>query len=280
MPVDVSVITIGHDVRDEILAAVESVAEHHGELDVETFVVDNASTDGTAEAVAERFPDVEVVRLAENERGAARNHALRRARGRYVMFIDSDARLTPGALEELVSFLEAHPDVGLVGPRLEYPDGGLQYSARRFPPLLLPFLRRPPLGRWFEDGSVVRRHLMMDDPLDRPREVEYVISACVLFPASVQRGNAEIDPRILFPMEDIDFCLQLRRAGYRIAYHPRAVAIHSYRRTTAQQPVSSDALKHLLGFLRLHWKWRGLRGRLKAEGRHIDRRQGALAPRG
>jgi N-acetylglucosaminyl-diphospho-decaprenol L-rhamnosyltransferase len=271
---DVSVIVIGHDVRDEVLAALRSVDEYCGDMAIEMIVVDNGSTDGTAGAVGEAFPEARVVRLARNELGAARNHGLRIARGRYRMFLDSDARLTAGALEELTRFLDAHPKVGLVGPRLVYPDGSPQYAARRYPPLLLPLLRRPPLGRFFERGRVVRRY--DDGQRSRhPREVEYLITACVLFSAEAQLATGQMDPAVPF-WEDADWCLSMRAAGYRIAYDPAATAIHSYRRITAQHPFSTDAVRHLVGFLRLRMKWRGGRARLRAQARAIDATDGAL----
>jgi GT2 family glycosyltransferase len=272
--VDVSVIVIGRDVREEI---VDSLGSINGDpLAVETIFVDNASSDGTPDLIAERFPEVRVIRLPENEQGAARNHAMQVARGRFMMFLDSDARLTDGALPELVRFLEEQPSFGVVGPRLVYENGGLQYSARRYPPLNLPFLRRPPLDRMFEHTRTVRHHLMMDVPLREPREVEYIIGACLLFKVEAGRKAGTIDPRILFPMEDVDWCFKIRTAGYRIAYDPQATAIHGYRRASAQSPFSRAALRHLVGFMRLHWKWRGERRRLLRDGEAIDRRQGRL----
>jgi GT2 family glycosyltransferase len=273
-PIDVSVIVIGHNVRDEVHTALKSIEENRGELAVETILVDNGSTDGTAESVAEAFPRAQVIRLGSNEAGAGRNHGLRIARGRYRMFLDSDAQLTSGTLDELVRFLDEHPEVGLVGPRVVYPDGSIQYTARRHPPLLLPLLRRPPFSRFFEDGRRVRRYLMMDSDLDHAREVEYVISACALFSAEAQRAAGEIDPWILFPWEDADYCLQIRAAGYKIAYNPTATAIHTYRRITAKKPLSAASLRHLVGFVRLRLKWRRERRRLIEEGRLMDSREG------
>jgi N-acetylglucosaminyl-diphospho-decaprenol L-rhamnosyltransferase len=270
------VILIGQDVRDEILEALESVANHDAALSVETIFVDNASTDGSPQLVTERFPETIVIRLPVNEQGAARNHAMRIARGRYLMFLDSDAQLIDGALEELVRFLDEHPGFGMVGPRLLYEDGQLQYSARRYPPFNLPLLRRPPMKRFFEHTRTVRRHMMMDVPLHEPREVEYMIGACLLFSADAGRQVGAIDPKIFFPMEDVDWCLSIRSAGYRIAYDPHATVVHTYRRKTAQSPLSRAALQHLWGFVRLHWKWRRQRRRLLSEGEEIDRRQGRL----
>jgi len=271
-PPDASVIVVAHDVRDEVLACFESVERYAAPATYELFLVDNASGDGTAEAVAAAFPAAEIVRLPRNVGVAARNEGLRRARGRMRMFLDSDARLTAGALPELVDYLDAHPEAGLVGPRLVYEDGSLQLSARRFPPLLLPIVRRPPLARFFDRSSWVRRHLMADEPHDRTREVEYVLGACQLFTARAQAAAGEIDERIFFGPDDVEWCLAVRAAGLQVVYHPAATVIHGYRRASAGRPLSRVAFAQLVAFARFQWKWRGERARLVREGREMDER--------
>lgn len=269
---DVSIIVIAHDVRDEVLSCFGSVRRHAGPVSYELILVDNASRDGTAEAAAAEFPEATVVRLERNEGLAARNHGLRRARGRLRMFLDSDALLTEGALPTLVSYLDAHPSVGLVGPRLVYPDGTLQLSARRFPPALLPLLRRPPLRRFLEASRWVRHHTMADDPPRSMREVEYVLGACQLFTAAAQAAAREIDPRMFFGPDDADWCFSIRLAGLTVVYQPAATIVHAYRRSSAQRPVSRIAFAHLVAFARFQWKWRGDRRRLIEEGRLMDAR--------
>ncbi len=271
---DVSVIVVAHDVRDEVLACLASVERHAAPVTCEVFLVDNGSADGTADAVEEAFPSVQVARLDRNIGVAARNEGLRRAGGRLRMFLDSDARLTPGALPELVAYLDRSPRVGLVGPRLVYEDGTLQLSARRFPPVLLPLLRRPPLGRFLEDGATVRRHLMADERHDLTREVEYVLGACQLFTEAAQRAAGEIDPRIFFGPDDADWCFRIRRAGLAVVYHPRATVVHGYRRTSAARPFSRIAIEQLEAFGRFQWRWRKERARLVREGREMDARAG------
>lgn len=269
---EVSIIVIAHDVREEVHACLRSVAEHSGAIEVETILVDNGSHDGTVASVAEGFPGTRIVALDRNEGGSARNHGLRIATGRYVMFLDSDALLTPGALARLVAFMDSRPEVGLVGPRLVYPDGTLQPSARRLPPLMLPFLRRPPLRRFFEHGATVSRHLMLEVPADRAREAEYVIGACQLFSAAAKEAAGELDPRIPFAPEDIDWCLSIRQAGYRVAYLPEATVVHCYRRTSASRPLSRQGLEHLYGFAYFQWKWRRQRRRLRREAAAMEMR--------
>lgn len=267
---DVSIIVIAHEVRDEVLACLSSVEEYAGDVSYEVILVDNASSDGLAPAVAERFPAVETIVLPTNEGLPARNHGLRRARGRHRMFIDSDALLRPGALRTMIGALDDDPSIGLVGPRLIYPDGSLQLSTRRFPPLLLPLLRRPPLGRFFEDGPTIRHHLMAGEAHDRTRRVEYVLGACQVFRAEAQAAAGEIDERIWFGHDDADWCFSMREAGWEILYLPDAEVVHDYRRTSAQQPLSSFALRQLAAHVHFQQKWVRARRRLIAQGRAMD----------
>jgi hypothetical protein len=267
---DLTAIIIAHDVRDEVLACLTSLEAHRGALEVQTIVVDNASADGTADATERAFPGVEVVRLTTNEGLPARNHGLRRARGRYRMFIDSDATVTAGALQTLVAALDGDERIGLVGPKLTYPDGRLQLSTRRFPPVLLPLLRRPPLNRYFEDGPTIRHHLMADAPHDRRRRVEYVLGACQMFRAEAQHAAGEIDTRIWFGHDDADWCFRIRRAGYDIVYVPEASVVHDYRRTSARSPLSLFSLRFLAAHVYFQWKWRRHRTELVAQGRRMD----------
>lgn len=267
---DVSIIVIAHAVRDEVLACLASIEEHAGDVSVESIVVDNGSSDGTVEAVRERFPGTDIVALPTNEGVPARNHGLRRARGRFRMFLDSDALLTPGALRTMVDVLENDPSVGLIGPKLIYPDGRLQLSTRRYPPLLLPILRRPPLGKYFDDGPTVRRHLMADDSHDSRRHVEYVLGACQIFRAEAQARAGEIDSHIWYGPDDADWCFAIREAGWRVLYVPDAEIIHVYRRSSVGNPLSKLALRQLFAHFYFQAKWLRRRRHLVAEGAAMD----------
>lgn len=272
---DVSAIIIGHDVRDEILHCLGSLRDHADGLRIQAIVVDNASSDGTAEAVRAAFPDAEVLRLDHNANVVARNAGLERARGRHRMFIDSDAALTPNALGAMVGLLDEDPTIGLVGPRLVYHDGRLQLSCRRYPPVLLPILRRPPLGRWLERGRTVRHHLMADEPHDRRRRVEYVLGACQVFRAEAQAAVGGTDRRIWFGHDDADWCFRIREAGWSVVYEPAAVVVHEYRRTSAKRPLSRFALRQLQAHLWFQVKWARRRAALILDGRTMDREAAA-----
>jgi len=272
---DVTAVVIAWNVRAELEACFQSLRDHAGALAVETIYVDNGSTDGSADLVAERFSEVTVIRRPTNEGMPARNHGLRRARGRHRMLLDSDARLTEGALATAVAVLDSDPKIGLVGPRLVYPDGGLQLSCRRFPPLSLPLIRRPPLDRYLEDGLVVRHHLMADASHDRRRRVEYVLGACQVFSAEAQAAAGEFDDAIWYGHDDAHWCFSMRMAGFDVVYVPDAVVVHDYRRSSAAKPLSMRSLRMLQAHAHFQRTWWKHRGQLIAEGRAMDVEAGA-----
>ncbi len=267
---DVSIVIVGHSVRGELSAALAAIDRHAG-IPLEVIYVDNASTDDSVRWVRANHPDVQVVELPRNRGVASREEGLRRARGRYTMFLDSDAALTAGALPSLVAALDDHPDWGLLGPRLVYEDGAPQPSARRFPSLLLPLVRRPPLERHFGDSSLVRRHLMEDMDLDRTRAVLYVLGACQIFRTALARSAGSFDERIFFGPDDADWCIRIRDAGGQVVYFPAATVVHGYRRASRSKPASRLALRHLKAFAYFQWKYRRRRRDLRVLERELDR---------
>lgn len=271
MAPDVSIVVIAHSARDELERCFGSIDRHAGGLAVETILVDNASTDDTLVWVREAHPDVRVVELDRNLGVAARRFGLDRAEGRYAMFLDSDAALTEGALERMVAALDEHPDWGLIGPRLVGDDGELQLSCRRYPPLLLPFMRRPPLNRFLEDSAPVRHHLMADADHSRTRPVLYVLGACQLFRRSLAEAAGPPDERTFLGMDDIDWCLRIRDAGGEIVYFPEATVIHSYQRRSARSPLSRAGWSHLVSFAAFQWRYRKRRRELIELGARLDR---------
>jgi GT2 family glycosyltransferase len=268
----VTIVVIAHSVRDELARCFASIREHAG-MQVRTILVDNASTDDTLDWVARAHPEVEVVVLEENLVDAARDRAMGDITSPYTMFLDSDAMLTPGALRAMVEAMEANPNWGLIGPRLVRDDGSVQEACRRFPPLLLPVLRRPPLGRFFERRPTVQRHLMADFSHDRTRPVLYVIGACQLFRSSLARAAGPFDRRTFkgIGWHDADWCLRIREAGGEIVFFADATVVHSYRRATAKRPLSWAAVGQLHAFIHFQRTYRRRRRELIRLGDELDR---------
>lgn len=269
---DVTIVIIAHSAKHDLVRCLSSIDDYRGELAVETILYDNASTDGTVEWVREEHPEVRVVPLAENEGVAARSRGIDAAAGRYIMFLDSDAALTSGALPAMVAAMDANSGWGLLGPRLIGDDRGPQASCRRFPPPYLPLLRRPPLARWLEDSRPVRRHLMEDVDCDRVRPVVYVLGACQLFRSSLARRANPFPTWVFLGPDDIDWCLSIRDAGGEVVYWPEATVIHSYQRRSRRHLLSRLALLHLKGFAELQWRHRGRRAEYARLADRLDAR--------
>jgi GT2 family glycosyltransferase len=277
---EVTIVVIAHSVRDELVRCFASIREH-ADVPIRTILVDNASTDDTLDWVERAHPEVDVIALTENLVDAARDRAMGGIDSRYTMFLDSDAMLTRGALPAMVEAMEANPAWGLVGPRLVRDDGSVQESCRRFPPLLLPVLRRPPLGRFFEHRPTVQRHLMADFSYEQTRPVLYVIGACQLFRSSLARAAGPFDRRAFkgIGWHDADWCLRIRDAGGEIVFLAEATVVHSYRRATARRPVSLAAVGQLQAFIHFQRTYRPRRRELIRLADDLDRAADAAQSR-
>ncbi len=209
-------------------------------LACEFFIVDNGSADGTAERVRElaaEHPQLVPIFL-ESNRGttAPRNLALRRAAGRFVCVLDSDAYPRPGCFRVLADLLEREPEVGIAVPRLEYPDGRYQKSVDVFPTLARK-LSRALFLRAMEGAE--------SPPPEGP--VDYAISAFWMFRRELLETVGLLDERIFYAPEDVDFCLRVWKAGYTVHYMPRAVAVHDAQERSRRLLPNRLTWMHLAG---------------------------------
>lgn len=273
-----SVVVITWNERAELARCLDALAAHPAEGVQEVIVVDNGSTDGTDLVLRRHAGRVRVIRNADN-RGvtAARNQGLAAARGEHVAMLDSDAYVGPGALERLCGHLDAHPAVGMVGPQLRYEDGTLQMSCRRVPSALAVVANRLPGVRRLHDHPSRRRYLMLDEPHDRTRDVEYLLGAAMVFRRDAARRIGAFDERFGFStpggygFDDADWALRLRGAGWGVVYLPEAVVVHGYRRRLVRRPLSRQSLGLAASYAMLRLKHAGAAGRretpaLRAEG--------------
>jgi GT2 family glycosyltransferase len=222
--VTLSVVVVSYNARALLARCLDSVLDGRDGLDVELIVVDNDSRDGTPRTVEARYPDVRLIANAENVGyGRACNQGIAVAGGRYVLVLNQDIVVQPGALATLVDFAERHPAAGLVGARLEYEDGRFQHSAFRLPDWRQAFFgffdRIVPL-----DSEVNGRYPLAR--LDRPCEAEHLLGACLLLRREAIEQVGAFDPVFFMYFEETDLCARLARAGWRIYYAPTARVRH------------------------------------------------------
>jgi GT2 family glycosyltransferase len=257
----VSVVVVSWRAREHVLACLASVRDHAG-LEHEVIVVDDGSGDGTSEAVAGRFPEARLITKRRNEGlVAGRNTALEHVRGAKVMMLDADTEVLPGALPALAAALDRDPRVALVGPKLVYPDGTLQLSCRRYPPFLIPFLRRGPYPRFVDDDPPSHRwHMMKDFDHARERPVAWVIGAAQMWRSDLPSVIGGYDPRVSsYGGEDKDWCLRVWDADLRVHYVPEAVVMHHEQRYTKRNAYGRKDWRTLRDWYYLQYKHRRLR---------------------
>lgn len=224
---DLSVVVLSWNTKDLTLACLRALANDGSRRSREIVVVDNGSADGSADAIAAAFPDVRLVRNAEN-RGysGGNNQGAREACGRWLCLLNSDTEVRPGALDLLVDWLERNPRYGVAAPRLVHPDGSVQRACMRFPGLLtacvfdLDWARRWPM-RWIDD-----RYYMRDFDHLHSRDVDQPPGACCVMARSEYLEQGGLDENLWLFFNDVDFCRRMWRRGRRIRYVAEAEVMH------------------------------------------------------
>jgi GT2 family glycosyltransferase len=221
---EVSVVIVNFNTKDLLERCLIALQEQEG-VELQTIVVDNASTDGSRPMLREQFPDVELLELPENVGFArANNLAFERCRGQYVLLLNSDAFLHRGALRELVAAAERHPSAGAVGPRLINPDGSLQRSAWPFPQARRILLEALALHRPLRRLGLIEDLGVWDH--DDERAVDFLIGACLLLRAEALAEVHGFDEGFWLYGEEADLQRRLAGRGWSIVFTPSAAATH------------------------------------------------------
>lgn len=212
----------------------------------EAIVVDNASTDGTADLVAAAFPDVRLVRRETNGGLAvAVNEGARLACGDILVWANPDIRFEEDALTPIVRFLRERPDVGALGPKLVDPDGSVQLSCRQFPGFRTAVFNRYSLAtRLLPWNPISRAYLMTDFDHTTVRGVDWVSGAFMALPRRVFDELGGLDEGYFLYNEDVDLCQRVHRAGYRVIYFPEARVVHHIGGSSRHAPLRMIVARH------------------------------------
>ncbi len=199
----------------------------------EVIVVDNGSTDGTAELIASRFPRIIYIRNSANKGfGAAANMGYRRASGEFVLFLNSDTHLLEGETIKMLAFMEQDPSIGIIAPQLVYEDMRPQRSFAQVPSLALELAPRPLLAALsprFRTKGGVHPH---------PLDVESVIGAALMARRQLLDLLGGFDERFFFFLEETDLCLRARKRGSRVVFFPASKLVHFQGRTVARSWIA------------------------------------------
>jgi GT2 family glycosyltransferase len=237
LPPELSIIIVSWNVRELLRACLASLPA--GDPAVEVIVVDAASADGTPAMVPVEFPHAHLIASPDNlgyTRG--NNLGLRAARGNSLLILNPDTEVLGDALARMQAYLAEHPRVGAVGPRLEYPDGTVQSSRRRFPTLGTAFFE----STWIKHRMPRswRRHYFVEDvPLDATTAVDWVVGAALMVRREAWRQVGDFDEGFFMYSEELDWQRRLKAAGWEVVYLPDARVVHHIGQSAAQVPAAT-----------------------------------------
>ncbi len=222
-----SIVIVSFNTRDLLRECLASLDENSRGISKEVFVVDNVSRDDSAGMVEREFPSAKLIRSKVNLGFAAGNNAaIRRASGRYIVLLNSDAFLQEDALQRAAEHMEQDPRIGIGGARLIGRDGSWQPSARLFPSPLNDFLTLSGLsGRYCSSRFFGRFDRTWANPVEAA-EVDWVPGAFAMIRRDMLEKVGYFDESFFLYYEEVDLCRRFKRAGYRVCYWPDVVVVH------------------------------------------------------
>jgi GT2 family glycosyltransferase len=254
---DISVITVTWNSKQHIGKQIASVQRAVKNLAVEQIIVDNASTDGTADDVAQNFPGLKLIRNTTNVGFAkANNQALGQASGEYLLFLNPDTELSEGALETLVTYMRSNPKVGIVSPLLTTPSGEVNTEAlpRRFPTWRDQAVILLKLHHLFP--GLLATYLFKDINPREEQMVDSVRGSCMLIRRSLTEAlGFAFDPRYFIWFEDVDLCREAWVRDWSVVYLPSATAVDLVGQSFAKRTSVWKQRHFSLSMYRYFKKW-------------------------
>lgn len=257
-PADVTIAIVSHNHARYLDACLSSLCLQPSRTRVEVVVVDNVGEAAIAELVADRFPQARLI-VNPRPQGFSRNNnqVILPSASRYSFLLNPDTVVRPGAMDTLVEFMDAHPDVGACGPKLVWPDGRLQHSCRRFPTLGAFLVRRTPLRTVVRQSDKARQYTMADWDHQASRPVDWLFGAAILIRRECLRDVGGLDEGMFLFSEDVDWCLRCWQSGWPIHYVPQAVVIHDFDDGKYDRYFTRYRWLHyrsMMRFVRKHWR--------------------------
>lgn len=258
----VTLCIVNHDSTPFLIECLRSLFEHPPSVEFHVEVVENLRAQH-AELIKKQFPEISV-RVNQKPLGFSQNcnQILRNVKTDYVFLLNPDSRLTEGAVDALVRFMEAHKNAACCGPKILNFDGTLQYSARSFPNIFMAFFRSMPAGFLFPKNKHVNDYFMLNWDHNSLRAVDWVSGAAMLMRRGAIENTGCFDEAFFMYVEDVDWCYRARKCGYDIYYVPDAVVYH-YKSASAQSQAVRMIVEHHKSMYIYYMKHHKVGGRLR-----------------
>jgi GT2 family glycosyltransferase len=237
-----SIIIANFNTKELILNCLESIKKEGEGLNYEVIVVDNGSSDGSWEALNQLKEKDERLILLKNEDNLgyvkANNQGIDKAKGQYLLLLNSDTYLKPNSLGQLIKFAESSDGAGIVGPKLLNPDGSIQPSCFRFPTI-----KNAILQYWFGKKGLYEKYVPEGSDAS---EVDAVVGAAFLITPKAFQKVGGLDKRYWAYFEDIDYCRKVKKAGFKVYYFPKAEVVHQHGASFSKLAEKNEQWKRLI----------------------------------
>jgi len=242
---DLSVIVASYNTKDLLNECLKSIYDTTKEITFEVIVVDDCSTDGSAEMVSTDFPQARLIRNATNLRYAKTNNVgLTAAQGRYGLLLNSDVVVESGAFDTLVRFMDEHPDAAAAGPKLMNPDGTVQHCIRSFPSLVAMLFQSLSLHKIWPNNPITDRYYNTDFDYSRVQTVQSIGTTAFIIRRSTWETFGMLDERLTLAFVDLAYCHALGQRKQNIYYVPDAVVLHYSGQSINQNGLKEIRLLH------------------------------------
>jgi len=235
---DISVVIVNWNTKDLTSQCIDSISQGHDRYSTEIILVDNASTDGSAEHFEKEFPEIHLIKNSQNMGfSKANNQGIKASSGQYICLLNSDAVILGNCLEKLCDFLKDNPKVGLVGPQLLNADGTIQHSVAGLPKPWNTLCRALALDSMFPRVELFGGYLMKNRKISETQPVEVLYGAMWVTTRQALEQVGLLDEQFFIFGEDLDWCKRFHDVGWNIVYLPSAQAIHYGGASSGKAPT-------------------------------------------
>lgn len=245
LKMEISIVIVSYNTKELLKACLKSAVEATKNLKVEIFVVDNNSSDGTAEMVKENFPTVHLIANGHNAGfSKANNQALAKAKGKYILVLNPDTIVPKETIKTMINFMEKNRQIAVSTCKIELYTGGLDKDARRhFPTPWRAFTHFSKLEQIFKGSQIFDQYYVGYKSSDVEQEVDACVGAFMLVRKSAMEKVGLFDEDYFFYGEDLDWCYRFKKAGYKIVYTPIAKIIHYKGASSGIKESSKEVTK-------------------------------------
>lgn len=252
----ISIIIVTFNSEEFIRKCINSILRHTKDVEYEIIVIDNNSQDQTVQILYNEFPDIRLIRNTKNTGfAAANNKGIIRSKGEYIYFLNPDSELEHNAILEMCNFLKRTPDAGAVGSRIEYFDGSLQLSCRRFPNYINVFFGRRSIFRSLFPRNKLSRSYMMEDinyTVEQP--VDWVMGASMMVKRDIVFDIGLFDEDYFLFVEDTDLCMRMHKKNMKTYYLPTAKVKH-YHGGSVKKRFNLSQMNHNISMYKYYKKY-------------------------